>query len=268
MTDPEVVPRDGPQYFGQEIPGYESPAIAEFVPRKRSFLAPTVIAVLIVAGTLVVINGLGSDTTVHAADRPVPSAPHTTRPYTTPSSTPPGSTAPQSAAPRPTSPSLTDPPVAAPPQAPARVAAPPPCDWMATYNKAKAGQPGTWSIANPASSEWAGDAQQTTGAVRIRPSIPCESLPFVVMHEAQHVKQGRIYDVTNKDPRVAYAARNAETAILAPYGGVEINADCAARYLLGPRLDLWVGGYTPARQCTGAQLRGGIATANGQRVSY
>jgi hypothetical protein len=136
---------------------------------------------------------------------------------------------------------------------------------MATYNKAKAGQPGIWTIADPAGN-FAGDVQQATGVVRIRPTVPCYFLRTVIFHEAQHVKQGLIYGITNKDPWTTHDAYLAEVAALAPYGGIEVNADCAAWYLLGS--EFVVGGersYIHA-PCTGEQLRAAIATANGHRV--
>jgi hypothetical protein len=74
----------------------------------------------------------------------------------------------------------------------------------------------------------------------------------VVVHEAQHVKQYLIY-----------GSHSATVAALAPYGGVEINAECARSYLTESTQE---SGYRIALPCKGKQLRAGIATATGHRV--
>jgi hypothetical protein len=131
-----------------------------------------------------------------------------------------------------------------------------PCDWETEYNRGKAGQPGEWSVqASPYGV--GGVTQLETGVVHIDPSTLCADLFSVIMHEAQHVKQGIIYG----------GSAAAESA-LAPYGGIEINADCAARYLMGSRYFPVGGDSSPytSGPCVGEQLRAGVATATGQRV--
>jgi hypothetical protein len=131
-----------------------------------------------------------------------------------------------------------------------------PCDWETEYNREKAGQPGEWSVqASPYGV--GGVTQLETGAVHIDPVTLCADLSSVIMHEAQHVKQGIIYG----------GSAAAEFA-LAPYGGIEINADCAARYLMGSRYFPVGGNSSPytSGPCVGEQLRAGVATATGHRV--
>jgi hypothetical protein len=138
-----------------------------------------------------------------------------------------------------------------------QVAKPAPCDWRTEYVRGTAGQPGAWSVrASPYGV--GGVTQLETGEVRVDPATLCADLSSVIMHEAQHVKQGMLYGGT-------VAAGSA----LAQYGGIEINADCAARYLMGSGY-FPVGGdqspYTPG-PCVGERLRAGVATATGHRVS-
>jgi hypothetical protein len=131
-----------------------------------------------------------------------------------------------------------------------------PCDWWTEYNQDTAGQPGNWS-AQVSPYGAGGMTQLETGVVHIDPATPCADLASVITHEAQHVKQGNVY-----------GGRVAAESALAQYGGIEINADCAARYLMGSGYFPVGGDSSPytSGPCTGEQLRAGIATATGHRV--
>jgi hypothetical protein len=98
----------------------------------------------------------------------------------------------------------------------------------------------------------AGVTDLDTGQVTIDPGMACWSVRQVVVHEAVHVNQGLIYG----------SGRAADIA-LAPYGGVEVNAECARGYLTGSTV---MSGYKIVLPCKDAQLRAGIATATGRRV--
>jgi hypothetical protein len=129
------------------------------------------------------------------------------------------------------------------------------CDWWTEYNREKTGQPGIWSV--QASLYGVGGVTQLeTGVVHIDPNTQCADLSSVITHEAQHVKQG-----------IIYGGSVAAGSALAPYGGIEVNADCAARYLMGSRYFPVGGDSSPytSGPCTGEQLRAGVATATGHR---
>jgi hypothetical protein len=131
-----------------------------------------------------------------------------------------------------------------------------PCDWWTEYNQGTAGRPGNWSAqASPYGA--GGLTQLETGVVHIDPATPCADLASVITHEAQHVQQGTVY-----------GGRAAAESALAQYGGIETNADCAARYLMGSGYFPEGGDSSPytSGPCTGEQLRAGVATATGQRV--
>jgi hypothetical protein len=138
-----------------------------------------------------------------------------------------------------------------------QTAKPAPCDWRTEYLRGTAGQPGTWS-AQASSYGVGGMTQLETGVVRIDPATLCADLSSVIMHEAQHVKQG-----------VLYGGSVAAGSALAQYGGIEINADCAARYLMGSGYFPVGGDQSPytSGPCVGERLRAGVATATGHRVS-
>jgi hypothetical protein len=140
-----------------------------------------------------------------------------------------------------------------------------PCDWWTEYDKARRGQPGKWRVAeitktstvtipgrDPITFIPAGTANLDTSQVVIDPDVPCAGVRSVVVHEAMHVRQGLIY-----------GGHWAAVRALAPYGGVEINAECARGYVTGSTR---MSGYQIPLPCTGAQLRAGIATANGRRA--
>jgi hypothetical protein len=160
-------------------------------------------------------------------------------------------------------------PGVAPPTAPRRstttTTPAPSCDWMSEYNRGKTGQPGTWSIEPmPAGyADAAGLANQLTRHVIISPDVPCPLVHDVALHEAQHIKQAIIYNVRTAEDHAR------EEQLLSPYGGLEVNADCAARYLGATFTgggDYPVVGYTDG-PCTGKELEGGIATAKGRRIA-
>jgi hypothetical protein len=140
-----------------------------------------------------------------------------------------------------------------------------PCDWQTEYNTATRGQPGVWRIQSittratvtipgqtSATFIPAGTTNPDTGLVTIDPRIPCRDVRQVVAHEAMHVAQG-----------VIYGGQLAAVVALAPYGGVEINAECARSYLTG---STEMSGYGIPLPCKGMQLQAGVATALGHRV--
>jgi Collagen triple helix repeat (20 copies) len=141
-----------------------------------------------------------------------------------------------------------------------------PCNWWTEYNNAKRGQPGTWKVGRftePVTVTIPGQAPMTfvpagvtnpdTGEVTISQYSSCVFVRMLVLHEAQHVKQG-----------VIYGGGRAAVIALEPFGGPEVNAECARSYLTGSTVS---SGYEIPLPCTGEQLRAGIATATGRRVS-
>lgn len=132
--------------------------------------------------------------------------------------------------------------VAKPPQT---VAPPvPKCDPLSYA----AGLAGTFALGTPAVGDASTDLD--TGVVTVSPGVRCDpTLRTLFVHESMHVMQGRIYGG-------AWPAIHA----LEPYGGFEINADCATLAAGMPT----GAGYTNA--CTGQQALAGVATAKGVRA--
>jgi hypothetical protein len=119
------------------------------------------------------------------------------------------------------------------------------CVWRAEYDRYSTTLSGAWHISDQGG--W-GATDLDTGDVYISPGTPCAKLRSVMLHESMHVKQGRIYG--GYDQAVTQ---------LASYGGIEINADCAAR-LAGAT---WT---NYAQRCTATQNVGAGATMSGQRA--
>jgi hypothetical protein len=133
--------------------------------------------------------------------------------------------------PDPAAPTTTVPPVtttttvALPPPAPptttSRVVVPAPqpprpqiSEWQQVFNEMAASLPGTYYAMDLGA--W-GKANLNTGEVYIAPRTPLVNLRSVMWHEAAHVMQGALY-----------GGRAGADAALAPYGGIEVVADCMA----------------------------------------
>lgn len=146
-------------------------------------------------------------------------------PIATPASTP---------APRTSGPTRPAPPK---PSAPSTPAVDP---WDVVYARMAAQLPARWTIADRGS--W-GAVSLNTGTVYIARRTPVQHLADVMRHEWIHVQQWRVYG-------------SAARAALAPFGGIEVMADCGA-IQLGAR---WTN-YT--RSCTAEQNRAAAAIRRG-----
>lgn len=91
------------------------------------------------------------------------------------------------------------------------------CDWHANLERATAGRPIDWIIADTGA--W-GRAEVPGNRVWIAPRTPCDKVYSVAVHEWTHHMQGVVY----RDWGVVMRE-------LAPYGGPEVVADCGALLL-------------------------------------
>lgn len=107
----------------------------------------------------------------------------------------------------PTSPQPQSPP--APPQP-----APQVDEWMAVFNEMTSTLPGHYTVADMG--RW-GATDLNSGMVYIARRTPFTYLRSVMLHESAHVLQGR-----------RFGGYQAAVAALAPYGGIEVTADCKA----------------------------------------
>jgi hypothetical protein len=110
--------------------------------------------------------------------------------------------------------------------------------------------PGKWNAVAMTETGSSAETQVSTGEVWVRTDVACVYLHDLMLHESMHVRQGRIYGT-------AAAASRA----LGAYGGIEVNADCAAR-AAGARNG---SGYTDG-PCAGKYAEAGRATLAGRSV--
>lgn len=87
-------------------------------------------------------------------------------------------------------------------------------EWMAVFEEMASSLPGYYSVEDKGM--W-GATELSSGAVYIARRTPLVYLRSVMVHEAAHVLQGRRFGGY-------YEAQDA----LAPYGGIEVTADCKA----------------------------------------
>jgi hypothetical protein len=87
-------------------------------------------------------------------------------------------------------------------------------EWMATFTAMASILPGKYFVEDKGN--W-GMTELKSSSVYIAPGTPLVHLRSVMIHEAAHVLQGRAFGGY-------YAAQRA----LAPYGGIEVTADCKA----------------------------------------
>lgn len=143
----------------------------------------------------------------------------------------------QPAAPRPATakPAATTPPATARPLAPAAPT------WEMIFDEWSHKLPGHWSVQDDGN--WGMTTFDLNETVHIARRTPSKYLKAIMLHESMHVRQIRVFA----------GDYDAAVAALAPYGGVEVNADCGAA-LMGANFLTYVKG-----KCTAEQLRAATA---------
>ena len=112
-------------------------------------------------------------------------------------------------------------------------------DWQQVFNEMASSLPGIYYAMDLGA--W-GKANLNTGEVYIAPRTPLIYLRSVMLHEAAHVMQGAVY-----------GGREGADQALAPYGGIEVVADCMAVEMGAT----WIGyGCTDAGKRGAAQVFG------------
>lgn len=125
--------------------------------------------------------------------------------------------------------------------------APVPLTWEMIFDEWSRKLPGNWSIKDAGA--WGATQMDSSELVFIARRTPARYLVAVMEHESMHVRQMRVYG----------GNYNAAVTGLAPYGGIEVNADCGA-LLMGANYTNYVKG-----RCTTQQTQAANAIMEGRQ---